>query len=86
MFIFRGYNLPSTELVKFLYFSADNLESTTFLHKNLVWESAQSLIGKLPTRLVRRNNLTNPQRIGGPGQIVEIDEPKFGLKKYSRGR
>ena len=34
---FESSNLPLTDLVEFLYFWADNLQSTTFLHKNFVW-------------------------------------------------
>ena len=34
---FEGSNLPLIELVEFLYFWGDNLQSTTLLKKNLGW-------------------------------------------------
>ena len=36
--------------------------------------------------LVEHAILSKPVKIGGEGKIVEIDESKFGKRKFHRGR
>ena len=84
---FEGSNLPLTELVEFLYFWAEGLQTTHFLHLNLRWAASTITDWKNFLRdLCVERYLANPEPIGGHGHVVEIDESKFGKRKYHRGR
>ena len=84
---FEGSKIALTELVEFLYFGAEELQSTHFLRKNLGWSAHTITDWKNFMRdLCVERYLTDPQPIGGSGHIVEIYESKFGRRKYHRGR
>ena len=71
----------------FMYFWSENLQTTAFLNKNLGWGKHTITEWKNFLRdLCVEIYPVNPQPIGGHGHVVEIDESKFGHRKYSRGR
>lgn len=78
-------SLPS--LFKFLYYWCEDLQSHAFLEKQLMWSPNTVVDWKNFLRDVCMEELiANPEPLGGPGKIVEIDESKFGKRKYNRGR
>ena len=84
---FEGSNLTLTQLVEFTYFWAEGLQSTHFLTRNLKWSPNTITDWKNFLRdICVEKYLANPEPIGGPGHIVEIDESKFGKRKCHRGR
>lgn len=42
-------------------------------------------LGKLMRAIVFHSMFSNPEPVGGPGCTVEIDESKFGKRKYHKG-
>ncbi|KAI6658331.1 hypothetical protein LOD99_11091 [Oopsacas minuta] len=84
---FESAHILLTELVEFLYFWANNLQTTAFLLKNLGWGEHTITDWKNFLReLCVEEFLVNPQPIGGSGHNGEIDEPKFRHRKCSSGR
>ena len=79
--------LPLPLMFKFLYYWTEDLQSHAFLEKHLGWSPNTVVDWKNFMRdICLEEILINPQPIGGPGKIVEIDESKFGKRKYNRGR
>ncbi|KAI6658326.1 hypothetical protein LOD99_15595 [Oopsacas minuta] len=84
---FEGSNIPLTQLVEFLYFWAEGVQSTHFLTLNPKWSPNTITDWKNFFRdICVKKYLSNPEPIGGHGHIVEINESKFGKRKYHRGR
>ena len=85
---FEGVKIPCNQLLEFGYNWLSNLKSAQ-LQRDTGWSSAtvanwiqnfQQLI-----ELDLRSMPENERKIGGPGIIVQIDEAKFGKRKFNRG-
>ena len=66
------------------YLSVKSLTSIAISHLIGVSENTISDWGILHTR-VADWLVANPSSVGGPGIIVELDEAKFGKRKYNKG-
>ncbi|KAI6647453.1 hypothetical protein LOD99_12449 [Oopsacas minuta] len=74
-------------MLKFLYYWAEDIQVHMFLEKQLDWSPNTVVDWKNFMRDVCIEYLiVNSEPIGGHGTIVEINESKFGKRKYNRGR
>ena len=84
---FESSNIKLIELLEFVFLWSKDFQSTETLEENLGWSRSTITDWKNFMRdLCVELHLVNPQLIGGPGDIVEIDESMFGRHKYHRGR
>ncbi len=85
--MFTNSNLTIAEILKICYFWSRNV-SLDFLEHEFGISSATSVEWAAFFReIVEAYFVKNDSRkLGGPGKIVEIDESKFGKRKYNRGR
>ena len=70
-----------------MYYWSEDVQSHAFSEKHLKWSPNTVVDWKQFMReICIEELLANPEPLGGPGKIVEIDESKFGKRKYNRGR
>ena len=65
-------------------FSRDSTVKTAAENTGLSQKCVRSIFSEIREQIAE--DITTCDKIGGPGTIVEIDEAKFGKRKYNRGR
>ena len=84
---FTDSKLPLGTILKFCYFWVNRIESNFIKYELQIGSDNTVVDWKNFCREVCVEYLfRSSEKIGGPGKIVEIDESKFGKRKYNRGR
>ena len=83
---FSGSHLSLNEIVELTYWWARGSTITTAIHET--GHSSKTVVDwfNFHRDVCAQHFIDHPVQIGGIGKTVEIDESKFGKRKYNRGR
>lgn len=83
---FSKSHLTLAEIAKFICCWCQNMSLTTICNETRISGRTAVDFGSLCREVVYLELVRNSKAIDGPGKTVEIDESKFGKRKYNRGK